>query len=138
MSNNLITMIEKDHRTVEGMFQSYNSNQEPSVLTQLLDELALHATVEEEVVYPALRQQDVAVDEAQKDHGQVKELIAAIREELALTSEDGNLPAMVATLEGAVATHVDEEERDLLPHLADIEETEIEEMITRIEALKQG
>lgn len=134
--SNVIAIIEKDHRTVEGMFSSYNTNQDESVLSQLLDELTLHDTIEQEVIYPALREQGVAVDAAIEAHGTVAELIAQIRE--ALATDDENLAAMVQALEGDVAVHVDDEEQNMLQHLADIEDDEAAEMISRIEALKQG
>lgn len=134
--SDVIAVIEKDHRTVEALFESYNSNQDSTVLTQLLDELAAHAAIEETLLYPALAQDGVAVEGAVEDHAQVKELIAQIK--AALDTGEGDLPLMVNALEGAVSIHVDVEEKDMLPSLAGLEDAEAEDLLAKIEAMKKA
>lgn len=129
-----VDLLLKDHRTVEGMFDSYNETADVSVLQQLLDELVAHDAIERQVVYPILRAAGVAVDGAEKDHDHVKEFIVAIRAEIG--GEDSDLPVMVNSLEGAVSIHVDQEEADLLPAIGDLDEELRQEMSTQIEAMK--
>jgi len=76
----------------------------------------VHAQIEEEIFYPALRQAVPAaadvLDEAEEEHAQAKSLIAQIR---ALRAADPAADALVAELARAIEDHVKEERDELFP-----------------------
>lgn len=129
-----VALLLKDHRTVEGMFASYNGANDVTVLQQLLDELVIHDAIEREIIYPALSDAGVDVEGAEEDHDHVKNLIVAIRAEIEIN--DGDLSTMVNSLEGSVALHVDREEAAMLPALNDLDEETRTELTRQIEAMK--
>lgn len=88
-------------------------DQRPALARRICRELTVHAQLEEEIFYPALR--DVVdvpelLEEAQAEHQQAKELIARIE---ALPDGDAATDDLVSQLARAVENHV-KEERDLL------------------------
>lgn len=114
-----------EHRKVEAMFARFShgdskhfatvsiSPGEASLLPIICDEIEIHATIEEEVLYPMLAQLDERKAETSQDeHDAVKDLIAEIQE---LDSNDPALPKLVQRLEKKVKLHVTREERDVFP-----------------------
>jgi iron-sulfur cluster repair protein YtfE (RIC family) len=83
---------------------------------KICDELTVHAQIEEEIFYPALRQAvpeagDV-VDEGIEEHQEAKELIAQIRE---LGSAGDEMDKLISQLARAIEHHVKEERDELFP-----------------------
>jgi nitrate reductase assembly molybdenum cofactor insertion protein NarJ len=74
-------------------------------------ELTVHAIIEEEIFYPAYlaaTRDDKRVEEAQEEHQQAKDLIAAI--------EDGDkIDALMARLQQAIEHHVKDERTEMFP-----------------------
>jgi hypothetical protein len=56
---NAISMLKKDHETVKGLFEKFedseNAAEKQKVISEAIHELKIHATIEEEIFYPALR-----------------------------------------------------------------------------------
>jgi iron-sulfur cluster repair protein YtfE (RIC family) len=119
-------LLDADHLAVKHLFVEYarlamaapreSAAERSALATRICDELTVHAQIEEEIFYPALRQAvpDAAdiVDEGIEEHGQAKELIARIREEG--TAGDA-MDALVAQLARAIEHHVKEERDELFP-----------------------
>ncbi len=104
------TLLDADHQKVEKLFAQYQAagNDLPtkSRLAQAIClELTVHATIEEEIFYPALREasgDSKMVDEAEKEHGEARDLITEI--------EDAEqMDPLMARLQQAVEHHVKEE-----------------------------
>jgi hemerythrin superfamily protein len=60
LSTDAVQMLEQDHRAVERLFDEFSSGDQArkeEVAQQIFQELDVHATIEEEVFYPALRSQ---------------------------------------------------------------------------------
>jgi hypothetical protein len=83
-----------------------------------LNELEVHAALEEQIVYPAIRaldnskeHQDI-MDEAAEEHHVVKQLMAELRE---MTPKDERFAAKFTVLSESVRHHVKEEEGEVLP-----------------------
>lgn len=60
LSTDAVQMLEQDHRAVEKLFTQFSSEDQArkeEIAQQIFQELDVHATVEEEVFYPALRSQ---------------------------------------------------------------------------------
>ena len=89
------------------------ADQRPALARRICSDLTVHAQIEEEIFYPALR--DVIelpqlLDQAQAEHQQAKELIAQIE---GLQTGDAAMDDLVSQLARTVEMHV-KEERDVL------------------------
>jgi iron-sulfur cluster repair protein YtfE (RIC family) len=83
---------------------------------KICDELTVHAQIEEEIFYPALRKAvpDTAdvLEEAEAEHNEAKEMIAQLQ---SMTAADKVMDALVAKLNWAIEHHVKEERDELFP-----------------------
>jgi iron-sulfur cluster repair protein YtfE (RIC family) len=123
-----------DHRKVEGMFNRYSKG-ESSLVATICEELELHATIEEEIVYPALAQLDERLaQESEEDHEDVKEIIAEIQD---LEPGDPMESKLMKKLERLVSLHVTREERDVFPIIKSRLNDESYEMGRQAFALRQ-
>lgn len=112
-----IDLLDADHLAVHALFQSYRelvrtgapALQRRALAEELCMELTIHARLEEEIFYPAvreaLRDEDV-VDEAEEQHGSQREFVAQI---LATSPDDELYDARVAVLADYVERHVRQE-----------------------------
>ena len=109
-----IDLLDADHLEVHGLFQSYRelvrtrapALQRRALAEEICMELTIHAKVEEELFYPAVRealQDGELLDEAEGAHGSQRELVAQI---LATAAEDELYDARVAVLSDYVERHV--------------------------------
>jgi hemerythrin superfamily protein len=110
-----VTLLKADHRTVEELFEKFESaktaSQKKSLADQICMELTVHATIEEEIFYPActgeIEEEDM-VGEAYVEHDGAKVLIA----ELTASEPDNEFyDAKMKVLSEAIKHHVKEEER---------------------------
>ena len=105
---NVIELLNHDHREVEQLFAQFESTQDFDIALQICAELTLHATVEEEIVYPVLERIDAETEqEAEEEHAEAKELIARIQ---AMEPGDPQLVPTVMELKAGIEHHVEEEE----------------------------
>ena len=132
-----IKIIKEDHRAVEKLFKQYEGlgdsafKAKQKLALEIADLLSLHAEMEEQFLYPKLKdefgdEEDKMVEEAYAEHGVAKELIAEIRE---LNPEEGQFDAKVKVLSENIAHHVKEEENELLPEAkSELPEAELEQI----------
>lgn len=115
-----IDLLKRDHREVEDLFADFRKATDGSDRVQLAQQicsaLSIHAKVEEELFYPAARdalgRDDAAlVDEANVEHGSLKQLIAQING----NADDEMFAARMQVLKEYVQHHVREEEMRLMP-----------------------
>jgi hemerythrin superfamily protein len=114
---NGIDLILADHRTVEALFATFDATLDPTVVGQILDALTAHDDVEHGALYPLAGEVlgDGAMLEAMAAaHSAVKKQIEHLRQQ-----EGSVLAAEVRGLRDMVARHVADEERKLLPKLAE-------------------
>lgn len=113
-------MIRMDHSHVLTAFHQYDEDASPPQRKALANTVCLalevHAQLEEEIFYPALREAvsgvaDV-VAEAEEEHQQAKRLIAQIRETGAAGAA---MDQLVADLARAIEDHVKDERDELFP-----------------------
>jgi hemerythrin-like domain-containing protein len=118
-----IALLKQDHRTVSALFEEFEKaeEEEQSAIAQRVCQLlTVHATIEEELLYPAAKEafedeeSDDLVNEAEVEHGSAKELIAKIE---GMTSDDEHFKATVKVLGEYIKHHVKEEENELFPEL---------------------
>ena len=108
-----IALLKADHRTVEELFEKFekasSSSSKQKLCHQICVELKIHAMIEEEIFYPALRGkiEDDTLDEAYVEHDGAKILI----NDLESASPDAEFyDAKVTVLSEEIKHHVKEEE----------------------------
>jgi hypothetical protein len=126
---NVIQLLNADHREVEELFARFEATNDVSIARKICDELTVHATVEEEIVYPVLAQIDRGIEqEAEQEHAQAKQLIARIRS----LSPGDELTSTVLELKGAIQHHVAEEEGEAWDKLASGAGSRLDELGTEV------
>ena len=110
-----IQQLVDDHNKVRDLFKQFSQLGHPAIAQEICRRLTVHSTLEEEIVYPVLRDRVDAgmADEAEEEHAQVKELI----EEIETMDEGEELENAMAVLEREVEHHVEEEEGEVFPKL---------------------
>jgi hemerythrin-like domain-containing protein len=134
-------MLREDHAKVKELFQQFETAgsdaEKKRIAEAALRELVVHAAVEEELFYPALREHldPKQVDLAQEEH-HVAELLI---KELDGLRDPAKLEAKFKVLAESVKHHIQEEESELLPEAESSLDDESlgEEMATRKEDLEK-
>ncbi|MGZ8295067.1 MAG: hemerythrin domain-containing protein [Telluria sp.] len=119
--NDAIALLTADHKKVKDLFEQFEALSDRSkvnkkkIADQICMELTVHAQVEEEIFYPAVRKpikDDDLMDEAVVEHASAKELIAQISE---MDPGDDLYDAKVKVLSEQIDHHVEEEEGEMFP-----------------------
>jgi len=121
-----IDLLKKDHETVEDLFdqvedakESQNDEEMAALVATICSALTVHAQIEEELFYPAIRELPEAgdlVDEAAVEHQSIKDLVAQLE---AMRPGDDLFEAKVKVLSEYVKHHVKEEENEIFPEAKD-------------------
>lgn len=120
---NAVEILKKDHDEVEKLFDQYedakdedNAELKAEIVAAVCKALTIHAQIEEELFYPAMRRQEEdasdLVDEAAVEHQTLKNLVAEL---LDATPGDDLYDAKVKVLSEYVKHHVKEEEGEMFP-----------------------
>lgn len=121
--NGLLAQLRADHARVRALFHAFamldpaEEEQRERLADELCQELLLHAMLEEELFYPALRAlaDDSLLEDAALEHDSAHELVNQLE---TLFPGDDYFDATVAVLAEEVAHHVAREETLLFPVLA--------------------
>ena len=118
-SQDAIAILRADHTLVSGLFAEYenarSTSKKKALVAQICTELSVHAQVEEEIFYPAvkaaLRDKEL-VPEATVEHATLKELISQVEGR----EPDGEMfDAKITVLSEYVKHHVKEEQNEMFP-----------------------
>ncbi len=119
---NALTLLKQDHQNVEALFQRFeraasdDAEELRGVAEKIVEHLSVHAAVEEQVFYPAIRakvpDEEDAVLEALEEHHAAKLLLNEI-EKTPPAAE--RFTAKLQVLTEQVRHHVQEEENELFP-----------------------
>ena len=119
LSPTITDMIRFDHSHTMVTFHQYSRDKRPTVKKALADTicdaLEIHATLEEEIFYPAMRQRDSKepfIHKAEPEHMEMRRLIAELRR---TSGSDPRHDDLVMELMRDVIHHVADEETKLLP-----------------------
>ncbi len=118
-----ITMLKDDHKTVEKLFKQFEKlghDGDPAkkreVVDQMIKELAVHAHIEEQIFYPAVRakqpDEEDLVLEALEEHHIVKWTLSELE---GMSPSEERFDAKVTVLMESVRHHVEEEEGEMFP-----------------------
>ncbi len=143
--NDAIAMLKKDHETVKKLFDQFeeaqNRQTKKKIVNDALTELKVHAALEEEIFYPAVRKRvgkDI-MNEADEEHHVAKVLIAEIED---LHGRGDHYDAKFTVLSENVRHHIKEEENEMLPKAAaldlDFEELGRQMLRRKEELLSKG
>ena len=136
-----LTFLKQQHREVEELFkmaeQAEGATEKEQIFLQIADDLAMHATLEEKIFYPAVlseRTQD-ELQEALQEHLQVKRLLADM---LDLEPTDERFDAKLKVLKEEVEHHVEEEEGEMFKTIKKEQAKEaLEALGAEMEAMEQ-
>jgi hemerythrin superfamily protein len=128
MATDVVALIKSDHRKVEQLFREFEKagdrayKTKQQLVEQIINELEVHATIEEETYYPAVEAKarkdgKELVAEAVEEHHVVKVLLGELA---TMSAEDDAFDAKVTVLMENVRHHVEEEEEELLPQSEEI------------------
>jgi hemerythrin superfamily protein len=115
-----LTLLKTDHRKVEELFEQIEKTdskaKKQQVMKKIITELSVHASIEEQLFYPVVREsiksEEETVLEALEEHHVVKWLLAELEK---MTPSDERFDAKVKVLKEIVQHHVEEEENEIFP-----------------------
>jgi hemerythrin superfamily protein len=126
-----VDLLDADHKAVKKLFITFKAlcddeapaAEKQAVAEKICQELTVHAQLEEEIFYPAVREatgDDALLDEAVLEHAQAKDLIAQIQE---MDPEDEGYDDTVQELGQDIDHHVLEEREQIFmkAKLADLD-----------------
>jgi hemerythrin-like domain-containing protein len=117
---NAISLLKADHQQVKDLFDKFEDTKglaaKRKIASQAIAELKVHAAIEEEIFYPALRQQiddeEGLLEEADEEHHVAKFLIAELEQ---MEGDEDHWEAKFTVLAENVRHHIKEEEGELFP-----------------------
>jgi hypothetical protein len=118
-----IAMLKRDHDNVKALFDQFEKAERKAeklkIVKQALEELRIHSTLEEELFYPAIREQlkNGVMNEADEEHHVAKVLIAELD---TIDSDNDHFDAKFTVLAESVRHHIKEEEDEMLPKARDL------------------
>jgi len=112
-----IALLRADHKRVSALFEQYESTRssakKKTLVATICQELTVHAQVEEEIFYPAVKaalKDKELVPEAQVEHQSLKDLIAQVKDK----EPDGEMfDAKIKVMSEYVKHHVKEEQNEM-------------------------
>ena len=117
-TQNAISLLKSDHDKVKELFDKFEKagKAKGKIVSEAIHELKIHATIEEALFYPALRQimddKEGLLEEADEEHHVVKVLIAELEK---MTGHEDHWEAKFSVLSENVRHHIKEEEGEMFP-----------------------
>jgi len=135
-----IALLRADHKKVSALYEQYENTRsaarKKALVATICLELSVHAQVEEEIFYPAVKaalKDKELVPEAQVEHASLKELIAQVKDK----EPDGEMfDAKIKVMSEYTKHHVKEEQNEMFPK-AKASRLDMNELGARIAARKE-
>jgi hemerythrin superfamily protein len=117
ISPSITTMIRMDHTKALATFHKFRPSSAPRVKQALVNivcrSLEIHAQLEEEIFYPAMREVDAAIVQKNvPEHDEMRRMISSLRN---MQPQNAHYDTTFMQLMRAVMHHVADEETTLLP-----------------------
>ncbi|MGE5597170.1 MAG: hemerythrin domain-containing protein [Hyphomicrobiales bacterium] len=136
----VLQLIKQEHDEVKQYFDEFEKQSEKDLagtrqlVDVILDELMRHAEMEEQLVYPALEQQDEELYHEAHEQHHVAELLI---QELQGMKPDEVYKAKVTVLAETTRHHIEEEESEAFEQLEKLGSQKLEEMASQWEQAKR-
>jgi hypothetical protein len=141
---NALTLLKQDHDEVKKLLSQLDDTSERATATReklfakVKRELAIHETIEEEILYPAFKEQaklkDIVLESYQEHH--VVDLVINELSELPIDGE--TWAAKLSVIKENVEHHIEEEEGEMFKTARTLfERAELEQLGARLEARKK-
>ena len=138
-----IELLKHDHDEVDALFEEFESAKDEGdskakaeIAQRICRTLTIHAAIEEEIFYPAVRREKGEtgdlVDEAAVEHQTLKDIIGRLE---AAPASDPLYDAGVKVLKEYVKHHVKEEENELFPKVRKLD-IDLDALCQRLTARK--
>ena len=147
-ARNACDLLDADHIAVKHLFVDYarlahapvqGGADRSTIAMKICKELTVHAQIEEEIFYPALRRAlpDTAdvLDEAKSEHQEAKTLVARIQ---GMNAADEAMDESVAELARTIEHHVKEERDELFPKARAAKALDLEAIGGQLRELQQA
>ncbi len=115
---NAISILKDDHSKVKGLFEQFEKAdsiaKKKKIATEAIMELKIHAAIEEEIFYAAVRKPTgkKIMNEADEEHHVAKLLIAELER---MTGKEDHYDAKFTVLAENIRHHIKEEEGQMFP-----------------------
>ena len=137
-------LLEEDHRKVKKLFSEGDDTTERGVKTReelfarIKQELLVHEALEEELLYPTLKEHDKTKEvalEGYEEHHFANEVIAELEE---TPVDDERWAAKFSVLKENIEHHIEEEEEEMFPKARKVlDQEQIDALGERMEARKK-
>lgn len=124
-ASSVTDMLREDHKKVKGLFQEFEQADDATAKQRIVEtalmELEVHAKLEEELIYPAIRTEiddDELMDEALEEHHVVHGLIGELKK---MKPSNDRYDAKFTVLAENVKHHIKEEESEMFSKAEDCE-----------------
>jgi len=140
-----IALLKADHKAVSKLFREYRAAKRNEsagrsrIVDKIIEQLSIHAAIEEQVFYPAIRAEVPALEddilESMEEHHVLKWTLSELA---AIGPADERYDAKVSVMMEQVRHHVKEEETDWFPKVRDaLGRTRLRELGTALEQAKK-
>jgi hemerythrin superfamily protein len=141
ISTNVVHMLHADHDKVRDLFFEFSqtdvAKEKDELVKIIIKELYVHAKVEEEIVYPAIRKEvddsEDMMDEADTEHHMVKLLLSELS---TMKPSDDHYDSKVTVLCELVSHHVAEEEKEMFDEMNEAD-MDLDELGARVAERKE-
>lgn len=140
-----LQLLIADHNRVRGLFKRFEAAHDKDdtatatkVVDKIVEELTVHAEIEERVFYPAIKGRNDELDELVAEGFEEHKVAKTLLEEIvALAPGDETWTAKVTVLIESIEHHAEEEEQEMFKLVRKaVKEAEREDLATKLEAMK--
>ena len=134
--SDITKVLRDDHARLKRLFlRAAQAPESLDIAWDLCDELTIHSTIEQEIVYPALAKLDPGLAQrSEEEHEEAAEIAAEIED---LDPYDTAVFPLLVQLKKAVMRHVENEEKNIFPILERAYPDQLLEMGSQSWALRQ-
>jgi hemerythrin superfamily protein len=142
---NALTLLRNDHKEVEKLFKQFEKlgdeahKQKQAIVKKIIRDLSIHAAIEEQVFYPAVRKAvknaEDEVLEGLEEHHIVKWTLSEL---VSMQPSDERFDAKVTVLIESVRHHVKDEQEEMFPKVTKkLDRKQLEMLGKALEAAKK-